>query len=191
MTEAEFSKIPTWLRSIPRWVLWREVNGKKVPCSVRNGCKISITKQENCWSFAQAVEALKSQPASGIGIVLNGDGLVAVDLDDCLTQDAQLMPGVQDLLDQLGAEYVEVSPSGRGLHVFGFSNEPSHNGVNSKIAGIKVELYSDLRYVTVTGDRIGLVDVDRCESFLPGYGALLASLNLKIPPGLLPVPKIT
>lgn len=177
MTEVKFSKIPAWLCAIPRWVLWRDENGKKVPCSVRNGRKISITKQENCWTFDQAVEALKSQPASGIGIVLNGDGLVAVDLDDCLTQDAQLMPGVQDLLYQLGATYVEVSPSGRGLHVFGFTNEPSHKGVHSELAGINVELYSDLRYVTVTGNRIGPVDVDRCESILPGYGALLTSLT--------------
>ena len=87
--------VPLWLKAIPRWVLWREVAGKKVPCSIFNGKAININAPDVGWPFEQAVQAMKSKRSLGVGIILNGDGLVAVDLDDCLTDTGDLAEGVQ------------------------------------------------------------------------------------------------
>lgn len=165
--------VPLWLKAIPRWVLWREVAGKKVPCSIFNGKAININAPDVGWPFEQAVQAMKSKRSLGVGIILNGDGLVAVDLDDCLTDTGDLAEGVQQLLMDLGAGYVEVSPSGCGLHVFGLVDHPKHSGIRTVVGKISVEMYCDSRYMTVTGNALTRWPTVCEKSQIPGYEALL------------------
>jgi primase-polymerase (primpol)-like protein len=84
--------------------------------------------------------------------VLNGDGIVCLDLDDCLS-DAGLTPWAASVLASLPATYIELSPSERGLHVWGRGDLP-HGRVLS-VDGGKVELYGNGRYLTITGSRFG------------------------------------
>lgn len=86
----------------------------------------------------------------GVGIVLvEGDGRWALDLDDCLLSSGHWAPHALDLCARLAGCYVEVSPSGRGLHILGCGDLPPHSTRDR--AGLHVELYSRLRFVTVTG----------------------------------------
>jgi primase-polymerase (primpol)-like protein len=57
------------------------------------------------------------------------------------------------LMDSLGVEYVEYSPSGHGLRGFGYA-ENLESGVNGIYGDLKVELYSNVRFMTVTGHTI-------------------------------------
>jgi len=91
----------------------------------------------------------------GVGLVLHaGCGLFCVDLDGCLAGDiptpfaAQM---VRDARAQLPDVYVEVSMSGRGLHIIGpYSGEPPPHSTKNK--ALHVELYTKSRYVALTGN---------------------------------------
>lgn len=87
----------------------------------------------------------RSSVGVGLGFVL-GDGVGCIDLDHCL-DGGELQPWAQEILDRCPATYVEVSPSGDGLHVWGLL--PEAPGRKRK----GVEVYSVGRYITVTGQR--------------------------------------
>lgn len=82
-----------------------------------------------------------------MGFVLNGDGIVCIDLDHCIT-DGGLDPWAATILASCPDTYVEVSPSGHGLHVWGLGDVPA--GRVLAVIGGKVELYGSGRYLTVT-----------------------------------------
>ena len=86
-----------------------------------------------------------------VGLVL-GDGIGCIDLDHCLV-DGRLTDGAAAILDLMPRTWVEVSPSGDGLHIWGRFSK-SGRSVGS-LMGQPVEVYDHARYVTVTGARFG------------------------------------
>lgn len=84
--------------------------------------------------------------------MLNGDGVVCIDLDDCL-DGATVAPWAQDILDKLPPTWVEVSPSRRGLHVWGLAD--FKGGRKVRAGGRKIEVYGDMRYIAVSGSTFG------------------------------------
>lgn len=89
-----------------------------------------------------------------IGFVLGG-GIACLDLDHCLVGGVPTA-AARAVLDRAVGAYVEVSPSGDGLHVWGRAAEqPGRRRLG-------FEVYSVGRYITVTGrvfQRGGLVDL--------------------------------
>lgn len=151
--------IPAELCALPRWVTWRaiEVNPgekpRKVPFSpVRSDVRASSTDPDTWGSFEQAQTDYMLNDRTGLGIVLNNDGLVGVDIDACVT-DGKPDPAALALLEDLGAAYIEISPSGTGLRALGYG-EPLSAGVNGIRDGLKAEFYSTGRYLTLTGKTI-------------------------------------
>lgn len=153
--------IPRELRAIPRWVVWKaEVRGGGKPTKVPYrtdlpDTKASTTDPDTWGTFEQAEAAYHDGDRTGIGLVLDGtDNLAGVDIDGC--RDAAtgaIDPRALALLERLGAAYVEISPSGAGLRAFGYS-EPLETGASGSLDGLKVELYSKGRYLTLTGHTI-------------------------------------
>ena len=82
-----------------------------------------------------------------IGFVL-GAGIGCIDLDHALV-DGHLSEPARRILDAVGPTWVEVSPSGDGLHVWG--RLPEGPGRVTSVDGQAVEIYSKGRYMTVTG----------------------------------------
>src|SRR5262252_1016054 len=82
-------RIPKELICRDRWICWRSQlrNGKptKAPINPHTGQLASIRDSSVWSSFARAREGRQHFRCEGLGFVLNGDGLVAVDLDDCVT----------------------------------------------------------------------------------------------------------
>lgn len=149
-----FSHIPTKLLELSRWVTWR---GKKIPYSpTKLNSKVSINDPDSWGSFTQAEAAYLEGGWSGIGIVLNGDGLVGIDIDGCVLDGIPCSKAL-DLLNYHGLDYVEYSPSGTGLHAFGCADTSAwrdswpFKGVRGVIDGLNIEIYSNQRYLTVTG----------------------------------------
>lgn len=173
----DLSRIPPELRALPRWVTWR-AEGKpgeaprKVPHDAKALSACASTTDPATWaSFAEAEAAYlerEGQPDAftGVGIVLDGDGLAGVDIDHCVT-DGKPDPVALALLDSLGAAYVEVSPSGTGLRAFGYA-ERLERGAKGKANGLDVELYTTGRYLTLTGQTIKAGPI----SPLRGFGEL-------------------
>lgn len=116
--------------------------------------------------------ARDSRIGDGPGFVLDGsDGVVCIDLDDCLSDAGRLLPWAAPVLAQLPATYMEVSPSGRGLHVWGTGE--LERGRVLKVDGGRLELYPSGRYMTVTGRRFRAA-----PSRLADLSAFITSLSL-------------
>lgn len=101
-----------------------------------------------------------------LGFVL-GDGVGCIDLDHCL-RGGEVADWAQAVLDAAPNTYIEVSPSGDGLHVWGLLPEGPGRVLRG---GRNVEVYSVGRYMTVTGKRWG-----SCPTRLSDLSDMVASL---------------
>lgn len=120
---------------------------RKVPRQL-DGQPASSTDAMTWASYIEAKAALPKIPrATGVGFVLAGDGIACIDLDKCIDDHGTLNPEVDDLLRRIPPTWVEVSPSGRGLHIWGLGS------VGRGRIGAGVEVYDRARYITVTGRR--------------------------------------
>nr|WP_315256558.1 DUF3987 domain-containing protein [uncultured Duganella sp.] len=150
--------IPQALREEKRWVVWAAEGPAaskptKVPYDPSLPSARAKVNDPATWgTFEQAVAAYEEGGYAGIGIVLDGTGLVGIDLDNCVVE-GKISPAAQMLLDSVGATYIELSPSGTGLRAFGYA-ENLAGGVNQVYNGLKVELYSTGRFLTVTGHHV-------------------------------------
>lgn len=139
-------KVPSEMKSRDRWVRYNE---RKVPLTVHG--KAASSTNSSTWSPFE--DAARAEAGVGIGFVLNGDGIACVDLDHCL-ESGRLAPWASRILAAMPDTYVEVSPGGDGIHVWGFGDVV--RGRRVRIAGGgSLELYGTGRYITVTGKRFG------------------------------------
>lgn len=142
------TSIPAELREHPRWIRWIPVhrNGKetKVPITL-TGSPASSTDRET-WSTYS--DARVSKVGDGLGFVLNGDGIMCIDLDHCV-EDGVANDLALAFIAALPKTYIELSPSGDGLHIWGYGDVVA--GTRRVIDGLHVETYSTGRYMTVTG----------------------------------------
>ncbi len=157
-----FDSVPIELRRLPRWVTWRAESeaGKSKPRKTPYRADLpharaSSTDPETWGTFEQAEAAYLDGDRTGIGFVLDGTGdLAGVDIDACRDADTGTVdPAALALLDGMGAAYIEVSPSGTGLRAFGYA-PPLDTGCAGTLDGLKLELYSKGRYLTLTGQPI-------------------------------------
>lgn len=131
--------LPSELRARPRWVTHTEA---KVPLTPDD--RPASSTNPRTWSTFEQVKDLPRQ-----GFVLNGDGIVCVDLDHCLTG-GRVAEWAAAILDALPSTYVEVSVSGTGLHVFGHATVEDGRRIRDHRC---VEVYGSGRYIAVTGRR--------------------------------------
>lgn len=139
--------LPTELTRRPRWV---RRSARKVPLTVE-GEPASSTDPETWTRYA---DAARSTTGAGLGFVLDGDGVVCLDLDHCLTPDGAVAGWAQNILDAAGPTWVEISTGGDGLHVWGLGKLP-HGRRIPLDGGGAVELYGTGRYIAVTGRTFG------------------------------------
>ena len=170
MIAPDFDAIPAELRALPRWVVWKDA---KVPyCPTAVNSKASVTDPGTWASFAQAQTAYEESDYRGVGFVLNGDGIVGIDLDKCV-QAGIAAPAALALLDRIGCGYTELSPSGTGLRGFGYGESLDGKRKKGILNGLNVELYSSARYLTVTGRPLFQGPLKP----LPGFAAVAAELG--------------
>ncbi len=152
--------IPGHMQQHAQWVAWGPdpENGRpKCPLIIgADGRRASSTKPDTWRSFADAVAYLdhNGAPHTGVGYVFTpADGLVFVDFDKCLDDAGEPKPWAEPLVRPFIARtYVEVSPSGRGLHVFARGAVDVGGGKRVPIGDGAVEVYTHARYSTVTGE---------------------------------------
>lgn len=125
----------------PRWVNW---DANKRPVNPNTGTWASSTNPSTWGTFHQA-----RRESRHIGYVL-GEGIGCIDLDHALSADGTLTPGAQALVDYYPDNWVEISPSGNGLHIWGTA--PEVRGLRRTWRGQSIEFYTQGRYITVTGN---------------------------------------
>lgn len=139
--------IPAELTSRPRWI---RRTARKVPLTI-GGATASSTDPS---TWARHSDAVRSTAGAGLGFVLDGDGLVCLDLDHCLDADGEPAGWARNILDAAGDTWAEVSVSGDGLHLWGYGELP-HGRRITVGGGGSVELYGTGRYIAVTGRTFG------------------------------------
>lgn len=144
--------IPTELKPYRHWLLWRleDRSGKPTKTPYQASGALAKVNDPATWTdFDSALAAYLKGGFSGLGFALDKQlRIVGIDLDKCLNPDTgELEPDAAAIVAMLPT-YCEVSPSGRGLRLFGFGVLPQGGRRKGK-----VELYEAGRYLTVTGNR--------------------------------------
>lgn len=140
-TQKAAGGVPVELIRRDRWVRYAP---NKTPLRT-NGHAASSTDPK---TWATYTAAAASRAGIGLGFVL-GDGIGCIDLDHVL-EDGSPTPEAEEFLADYPDHYIEISPSGDGLHIWGTADEAA--GTRRREAGISVERYSTGRYITVTGN---------------------------------------
>jgi primase-polymerase (primpol)-like protein len=156
--------LPVELTSRDRWV---RRSAAKAPLTT-TGRAASSTNPQTWGTYKNATEAVAGV---GLGFVLNGDGIVCIDLDHALTADGSPKPWAAEILRQAGDTYTEVSPSGDGLHIWGRADVRQGRRIRRE-GGYAVEVYGDGRYIATTGERF-----QGAPSELADISALLGQLT--------------
>ncbi len=146
---AKNNPLPEELRIRDRWI---RRDAKKVPLTSA-GMAASSTDSRT-WSTYE--EASASSAGVGLGFVLSDvDDVVCLDLDHCLNPlTGRLAPWAAAILRDAGTTYVEVSPSGDGLHIWGRADVRQGRRIR-RPDGTAVEIYGTGRYIAMTGRRHG------------------------------------
>lgn len=168
-----YQNLPHELRSLTQWVTWRSEippgsdKPTKVPYSVFGGKSLS-TDASTWGSFEMACTFAAKHGMSGIGFNLREGGeYTCIDLDDPYGlnpdgspkhKDPAKVAALQQLVQQrFGNTYQEISPSGKGLHIWCKGTAPTGRRRNG------IEMYSSERYMTMTGDVFVNAPIVECQ----------------------------
>lgn len=140
----------------------------KFPCDFRTGRVVSA-HDPSCWTDAATAIASAVQwgPSFGVGFVFTtNDPFWFLDIDNCLLPDgSDWSPLAKGLIGAFPGAAVEVSQSGKGLHIFGTGQPPAHGCKNTPYG---LEFYHADRFVALTGiNAVGNAATD-CTAILPG-----------------------
>jgi hypothetical protein len=170
---ADLAHLPTALRPLTtqkRWVVWpwtaraikngAAVRWTKPPRMARDPSRNARSNDPETWgSYAEAVAAVAAGNADGIGYMLKGSDIGAVDIDRCVDKDnAKLVPWAERLQNEAAGAYQEVTVSGGGLRIIGKVSGPeTHRKFTlDRKTGAGIELYRNTaRYITVSGIEMG------------------------------------
>lgn len=147
-----FANIPAELRQLKQWCCWKyEDVGAAKPTKVPyqpNGWKASTTDASTWSMFENCFNAFSMGSYSGIGFIFSdNDPYSFIDLDDAEGDDAVIQRHLK-VYHEFDS-YAEVSPSGMGLHII------VKGVVASGRRRSKIEIYSNQRYATMTGNLYG------------------------------------
>lgn len=126
-------------------------DGKKVklPLDYRTMSKGNAHDVDTHLTFNEAQPYLNDEIKLGFVFTV-GDPFWFLDLDGCYNSDGSLTPVASYLVQSLQGAAIELSQSGTGLHLIGSGVCPDHSCKNM---ANKIELYTEGRYVMLTGDQ--------------------------------------
>jgi len=149
--------IPSEIKNIPHWINWRyetrEGKLTKPPINPKNLEQYASATDSNTWAdFDLALKnyLVNKDRVSGVGFVLDGNGLIAFDFDHCLDDEGKPFPQIEKILNKLHS-YTEITPSGRGLRVLVKGDIP-FDGKSKHTDHLEIEVYKKRRFVTITGN---------------------------------------
>jgi len=149
------------LRARLQWVIWRLIwrvdHWTKPPFRCDDPNQFASSTDPSSWSSYEVAVTAAAAAGDGISFVLTPeDPFAAVDIDhvrDPVT--GTIEPWAQRLLDQASHSYVEISPSGTGLRIWGTANgDKLHR--NFTFDTSRLELFRHThKALTVTGMQLG------------------------------------
>ncbi|MCK5644890.1 MAG: hypothetical protein KAJ19_29085, partial [Gammaproteobacteria bacterium] len=170
------------LAEYPQFILYKLVPSKKkpgkfdkLPVDFRT---LQVFKKGDNWQQDPAARTTAAEAIAraalcgsdyGVGFFFTPeDPFFFLDIDGCLEPDnATWSPVALDLINRLPGAAVEISQSGRGLHIFGTyaGAMPAHACKNVPLG---LELYTSARFVALTGrNTVGSVGRDCTATLTP------------------------
>ena len=157
---------PEPLRALPGWLMWRyethsqDPKPRKVPYYTtgvrRHGHQGGPHDRANLTGFAAARDAAARMGFDGVGLAMLADwGVVAIDVDHCVSPAGDLPPEIEALVSLTYAEY---SPSGAGLRAF-FTGNLGNRKSHATAEQYGFETFTSTGFVTFTGNILPHVDV--------------------------------
>jgi len=143
----------------------------KLPCDFRSGRVVSA-HDPAFWTDAQTALAAATNFGQGFGLAFvftEADPFWFLDLDGCLLADgSDWSPMAKQLCGAFAGAAIEVSQSGRGLHIFGTGRPPPHGCKNLEYG---LEFYHSGRFVALTGTSAAGNAATDCSAILPALVA--------------------
>jgi len=146
------------------WVAGDVIHGRKVPINP-NGANpdyASVDDRFTWGSFDRAYACMKHFDLQGVGFVFTEDDpFVGVDLDDCRDPETGDVDGWAREILEWFKTYVEISPSGTGLHIVGKGELRRAHKNNDR----GLEVYSQGRFFCFTGEHLDgyLDEIHECQ----------------------------
>ena len=143
------------MRELPQFIPVRVVDGRKLPVNT-TGSACDPHDPANWLTY----EAAMACNFDGVGFVLTAnDPYFCVDLDKCLMDDGNWSPTSLAVVQSLPGAEVELSYSGRGLHIWGrYSGMfPAHACKNIPLG---LELYHEKRFILLGTGQNGNAELD-------------------------------
>jgi primase-polymerase (primpol)-like protein len=165
----------------PRWVVWRweprtNKSGKlkwtKPPYRAREPSRTAESDKPSTWSsYTEAVATVQANEADGIGFMLAGSNIGAIDLDNCRDRESGAVDGwAESLQAEANGAYHEITVSGAGLRIIGRASGPNtQRRFNfNRRTGAGVEIFRNTnRYITVSALEIGsCAELPQLDEFL-------------------------
>lgn len=128
---------------------------QKFPCDTAGN--VRSAHDPSIWmTFSEAVECARQRGAPfGVAFVLTAvDPFFFLDIDGCYDEQGRPSQIAVDLCAAFAGCAVEISTSGRGLHIIGAGAMGSHSCTNRKAKSYGLELYTDLRFIALTGTAV-------------------------------------
>jgi hypothetical protein len=152
-----------------RWVTWvwelrTNKAGKekwtKPPRLAENPARNARSNDPSTWGrYSDAVDSVAAGTADGIGYMLQGSEIGAIDVDQCINRNtAALIPWADRLHQEANGAYQEITVSGSGLRIVGKASgtELHRKFIFDRNTGAGIELYRRCaRYITVSGMQFG------------------------------------
>ncbi|MDX2793987.1 DNA primase [Streptomyces scabiei] len=150
---------------------WVRRSAEKIPLTVAG--KAASSTDPRTWSTHK--DAAASSAGVGLGFVLSDeDDVMCLDLDHCINPlTGRVAPWAAAILRDAGTTYVEVSPSGDGLHIWGRATVRQGRRIR-RPDGTAVEIYGTGRYIAMTGRRHG-----SSPSILADLSAVVSKLTAR------------
>lgn len=122
---------------------------EKLPVSPHTGQVCTAHDAAN-WTTAEHACAVATAWGAGYGVAFAftaQDPLFFIDLDNCF-DGANWSPVALRIASLFPGAAMELSQSGKGMHIFGVGSAPPHGKKN---AALGLEFYTELRFVALTG----------------------------------------
>lgn len=182
-----FKNIPKALKELDIWLCYdeRDKENPKAPRDLK-GKLHSINKR--LFTFNECLESIREGLNTGVGIVLKNNGLVVVDYDNCITgykTDDKLglrIPIIkEDRAEQIKKDldlinsYTEISPSGKGIHIYLTANTNININTNKN----NIEIYTN-KFIRVSGDLFSDFMYNELEDRTDALEQLISNYDLKL-----------
>jgi len=177
---ADDNAVPLELGKRPQWVAWRVEVRKdkptKVPVNPRTGANADTTDPDTWGTLDEALHCREEHQLDGVGfVVTDGDPYCGIDLDSCRDPvTGKIAPWAHDIIVALNS-YSEITPSGRGVHVWGKGNLPPGRRKRGHI-----EMYDRSRFFTVTGQHLKgtPTTIEECGAEVAALHASVFGMNM-------------